>query len=312
MSTLPKPSDRETPPSSLGVDLLELETFIAVAEAGSFSLAAQRLCVTQPAVTGRVQRLEATLGTELLRRTTRKVETTPQGARLVIEAIQALRGLRGVIDEFRNDARLARRRVVVAATPMLAALTLPPIIHSYAARFPDVEVELRDLQYADALMALDTGNADLAVLALSSDTGRYQFDPIRSDDMVLVAPAGHAFAGRSNIDPLELAGHRLLVIDLYLPMMSRIADAVKARGLEPPSCKAVGNLNTLLGMIDAGLGLTLLPRVMARRSIKIGHTVIELDGLPLRRTFGIVLPRDAELSTSASSFCRFLREAMAA
>ncbi|HZZ02740.1 LysR family transcriptional regulator [Paraburkholderia sp.] len=298
-------------PSSLGVDLLELETFIAVAEAGSFSVAAERLCVTQPAVTGRVQRLETALGTALLRRTTRKVETTPQGARLLTESVRALRSLRGVIEEFRADARLARQRVVVAATPMLAAVVLPAIIHRYSARFPDVEVELRDLQYADALAALDSGRADLALLALASDDGRYHFEPVRSDGMVLIAPADHAFADRLHIDPAELAGQRLLVIDQYLPIMSGITEALKARGLEPPSCKAVGNLNTLLGMVDAGLGLTLLPRVMAHRSTQNGHRLIELDGLELRRTFGIVWPRDARLSASSSSFCRFLSEAMA-
>jgi DNA-binding transcriptional LysR family regulator len=64
-------------------------------------------------------------------------------------------------------------------------------------------------------------------------------------------------------------------------------------------------------MVDAGLGLTLLPRVMAHRSAQNGHRLIELDGLELRRTFGIVWPRDAQLSSSSSSFCRFLSEAMA-
>ena len=205
----------------MGIDLIELETFIAVAQAESFSAAAQRLHVTQPTVTGRIQRLEAALGAKLLRRTTRKVETTPQGALLLAESVQALSGLNRLVQSFRKKARQARQRVVIAATPTLAALTLPPIIQAYSERFPDVEIELRDLQHPAALAAVDDGSADLAVLALESDDARFRFQTLWTDDMLLVAPRGHPLAGAGSVGLKELAGQTLIVVDQHQVLRDR-------------------------------------------------------------------------------------------
>ena len=302
--------DRDAEPSLLGIDLIELETFIAVAEAGSFSIAAQRLHVAQPSVTGRVQRLETALGTKLLQRTTRRVETTADGALLLTEANYALRGLRSVVGKFREGARLARQRVVVAATPTIAAVTLPQIIKDYSSRFPDVQVDLRDLQYSDALDAVSSGAADLAVLALEEGETRFRFEPLWTRDMVFVAPAGHELTGHARMTLEELAHYPLMVVEQYQPIVARIAEALKQRGLTLSQVRTVGNLNTLIGMLDAGMVATLLPRSTARRIDPAKHTVVELDGVDLRRSFGIVLSPSGQLGTAADSFCAFLRHAM--
>ena len=294
----------------IGIDLAELETFVAVAELGSFSLAAKRMHVTQPSVTGRVQRLEATLGTSLLVRTTRKVETTAAGAALLREAVQTLAGLRKVVAEFRQQARVARQRVVVAATPMLAALSLPPIIRDYSKRYTDVNVVLRDLQYPDALAALDAGHADLAVLAYEGKDRRFRAQPLATDEMVLVAPATHPLGRFKSVVLAQIALHPLLVIEQYEPMYQRIAEVLKQRGLALAPALSVGNLNTLLGMLDAGMGATLLTRSMGKRTRGRGHVMIEIDDLKLVRQFALVRSSKVRLGTAAESFGRFLRQAM--
>ena len=310
MSIQPPPHDREHEVSLQGIDLVELETFIAVAESGSFSAAAQRLHVAQPSVTGRVQRLETALGTKLLERTTRKVETTADGAMLLAQAKFALRGLREIVGKFREGARLARQRVVIASTPMVAAFTLPPIIHAYMTRYHDVQIELRDLQYRDAINALDAGTVDLAVLSLDAADSRFQFEALWTRNMVLVAPSGHAFDGRTHMGVDELADVQLTIVEQYQPVIDRIALALKERGLRLKPPRTVSNLNTLLGLLDAGMGVTLLPRSAADRDAPTKHTVVEIDDIDLTREFGIALPKNANLGTAATSFCQFLREAV--
>jgi LysR family transcriptional regulator, carnitine catabolism transcriptional activator len=310
VSTSTASDRRAMPKASMGLELIELETFIAVAQAGSFSMAAQMLHVTQPTVTGRVQRLENMLDTKLLVRTTRKVNTTPQGRQLLVEATAALQRLNQLVDGFRQKARLARQRVVIAATPMLSALSLPPVIHAYFERYPDVKVELHDLQYADALAALDAGTADLAVLALDEKDARFRFQTLWTDDMVLVVPVGHPLAARSRVALEALTEHRLTVVGQYQPVLSRLANEMERCGLALPKPKTLANLNTLMGMLDAGIGITLLPRSMGRRGEGLRHVVVEIEGLLLRRNYGIALPPKAKLSTAAQSFCRFLRQAM--
>ena len=294
----------------LQVDLIELETFVAVADLGSFSLAAHQLHVTQPTVTGRVKRLEASLGTRLLQRTTRKVETTPQGAELLDQANVALDGLRDVVSRFREQARLARQLVVVAATPMLAAVALPPVIHAYSLRHPDVKVRLRDLRYPSVVAALASGAADVAVLAFEGKDDRFRVQPLFSEDMVLAVPAGHALAGRRSITIETMTTYPLISLEQYAPMVAGIEDRLRRSGLGMAAPTMVGELNTLLGMLQAGIGPALLPRSMASRSKPSGQSILEIEGIALKRNFSLVTAQKAKPSTATQSFCRFLRQEM--
>ncbi|WP_323499394.1 LysR family transcriptional regulator [Variovorax sp. LG9.2] len=305
MTAMASPCDE-----AIGLDLHELETFIAVARLGSFSLAAQQLHVTQPSVTGRVQRLEASLGTPLLIRTTRAVRPTPAGAALLTEASSALEGLRKLVSGFRQDARLARQRVVVASTPMLAALTLPSIIRGYGQRFTDVQVVLRDLRYPEALAALESGAADIAVLAYEEDDKRFSAQTIGRAEMVVVAPSSHPLATLTSVTVAQLAAHPLLLVEQYLPMRERIVEALKPSGLTLAPYTLVDNLNTLLGMLDAELGATLLPVTMAARKRMEQHTKVEIEDLKLFRTFSVVRSSRAQLGTAAESFSEFVIQSM--
>ena len=301
-------SDQPDLPPIPAIGLDELQTFVVVARARSFSVAAAQLHVTQPTVTGRIHRLEASLGVRLLHRTTRKVESTEAGELMLREAVKALEGLAKLVDLFRHEARLARQRVVVAATPTIAALRLPPLIQAYTARYPDVEVELLDLQYTNALASISDGRADVAVLALDSDDARYRFQPLWKDDMVLVAPRSHALARRKNVRPEDLVDVPLIVVDQYQAVRARISAALEVRGLRMPQAKVVGNLNTVLGMLDAGMGVTLLPRSVSNRGNVAKHACIEIADIDMTRTFGIVTARDKHASAALQSFIRFLRQ----
>lgn len=304
----PSKSARAVVPSEpIGLDLAELETFVAVAEFGSFSDAAQHLHITQPSVTGRVQRLEHSLGAKLLVRTTRRVELTPAGVGLLNEATVALRGLRKIVSKHRQQARLARQRVVVASTPMMAALVLPPLIRDYSKAYTDVQVVLKDLRHPEALEALAAGAVDLAVLAYDGRDNRFRALQLSAQEMVLVAPRHHPLARFRSVSLEQLASHPILVIEVYESLRQRIADALKERGLEMAPSAIVDNLNTLLGMLDADMGAALLPRSMGRRSEASGHVLIEIEDIKLERRFAILRSRKTELGTAADSFSKFLK-----
>jgi DNA-binding transcriptional LysR family regulator len=249
------------------------------------------------------------LGTRLLVRTTRRVEPTPQGAALLEQATTALVGLRRTVLSLRDRARLAARQVVVASTPMLAATTLPPIIRDYGRRYTDVQVKLLDLRYAEALASVDSGTADVAVLSFEGDDKRFLVQALRSEEMVLVVPPTHPLAQLSKATLEQVAACPLVLIEQYKPFLALLASEAAGSGLTMAESTIVGNLATMLGMLDAGLGATLLPR-----SIAAGHgpaqAMIEIDGLSLFRTFHLVRARKAKLGTAAQSFVRFLREAM--
>src|SRR5579871_3889564 len=256
----------EVPAAPLRLEIVDLETFLAVASLGSFSAAGRQLNVTQPSVTSRIQRLEAALGARLLVRTTRKVELTERGTLLRTEADRALAGLRDLVDRFRLDAVAARNRVVVAATQMVAATMLPDVLRSHRERYPGVDVQLRDLRLVDAVQAVATGDADVGVIHFDGDDKRFKAQPLRNEPIVLVVQPNHPLARRRRVTLDEMAAYPLMMLEQYDGMKSRIAAEVAHRGLTLKPALSAGNLMTLMGMLDANMGILLLPRVMARHS----------------------------------------------
>ncbi|SDV51541.1 LysR family transcriptional regulator [Chitinasiproducens palmae] len=294
-------------PVTLRFDLVELETFLAVVEFGSFSAAAKRLHISQPSVTARVQRLESMLKTRLLTRTTRHVEPTPAGVRLRERAELALRDLRKLLQEFQGEAEAARSRVVVAATPMIAAVMLPSLIHGFCQRHPDVQVQLRDLQYEAVVTAIESGEADLAVVAFDNDSSKLSFEALTEEDMLVVVPRSHALAEAGAATLEQLAQLPLMLLDRYSMLRDTLASEFDRRGLILRPMHRAANLSTLLGMVDAGLGATFLPRSMAHRYARDTRATLQVADVGLTRSFGILRSRDTPPSAAALGFARHLQ-----
>lgn len=294
---------------SLRLAIVDLETFSAVAGLGSFSAAARQLNITQPSVSSRIRRLEASLGTQLLVRTTRRVELTGRGTLLRTEAERTLAGLRALVEGFRLDAAIARSRVVVAATQMVAATMLPHVLRSHRERYPDVDVQLRDLRHKDAVQALASGEADVGVIHFDGDDDRrFTAQPLRDEPIVLVVQSNHPLARKRRVTLDEMAAYPVMMLEQYDSMKARIASEVARRGLTLKPASTAGNLMTLMGMLDAGMGILLLPRVMARHSLQAGHLMLEIEGIALRRTFSLVRRRDSKPNLAVRRFCQHLRQ----
>lgn len=293
--------------TSIGIGLPELETFLAVVAEGSFSQAARRLNLSQPAVTARVQKLEQMLDVRLLNRTTRRIEPTVAGTRLAEEAGRALQGLQRLVAEMLVESGKARRRVTVAATPMVAALLLPAVLQKWHAEFPDVTVVMRDLRHFAALESLDRGECDLAVLALDEPVPRFRFDVLMDDEVVALVPEGHALSTRGSITLAELASHPVMILEQYVGILAQIEQACTAQGLHFAPSGAAANLQTILGMVDAGAALAVLPRVMAARSRSEPRHCLTIEGVVLRRRYGILTLKERTPSMATQNFNRFLR-----
>lgn len=297
--------------SPMRFELAELETFLAVVREGSFSQAAIQLHVSQPSVTNRVKRLEETLRVKLLVRTTRRVEPTADGLLLRDAAEQAVSGLREVIKRFQAAADVERNRVVVAATPMLAATVMPRVIRSYRARYPDVQVLLRDLPYEKVVKSIADGHADIGVTALDGAQSRLRFQLLAEEPMLLVVPARHPLAGSAQVTLDLVSAHPVMFLERYSSLRERLAAEYAQRGMkfEPGTAST---LPTLLGMIDAGNCITFLPRSMVQSNARRTRTTVEVVDFHSSRRYGSVVARKGSLNSAAQSFHAHLREAFEA
>lgn len=294
--------------SPLRLDLIELETFIAIVELGSFSQAALRMHVSQPSVTARVQRLEQRLHTKLLNRTTRTMAPTKDGLRLYEKATQALHDLQNLVKEFDKSAVRSGHRVVVAATPMIAGTTLPRIIHAYKQIYPDVRVKLLDLQYREVIDQVRTGGADLAVIAFDGDSDKLNFEKLADEELLLVVPADHPLTLLREVTLKTVMEYPLMILDRYTNLLATIEDECLKRNLPVKALNEAAQLTTLLGMLDAGNSITFLPRSMALANARITRATLRVTDLQLTRQYGIVVSKKGGLSSSAQSFVNYLHQ----
>ena len=289
------------------LDLAELETFLWVVQEGSFSDAARKLHLSQPAVTNRIKRLEDKLNVKLLERTTRHVRPTPDGALLRDAAEQALAGLREVMRRFQHTSATERNRIVVACTPMLAATVLPPLIHNYQRKYPDIQVDLRDLPYLQVMQSVAQDLADFGIAALDGKHRGLQFQPFAEEKVLLVVPAGHPLASVKTATLSMIAPYRVMFLDRYLSLRKHLTEEFAKLGLtfEPTTAST---LPMLLGMIDAGNCVTFLPRTMVQRNSQPSRVLIEVEDMNATRHWGCVISRRADLSSAALAFKEYLRK----
>ncbi len=291
----------------------ELETFLVIAELGSFSKAADRLSLAQPSISNRVQRLERAVRTRLFERTTRAVVLTPAGERLRARIGPLINQLQGVIDEFCADADARTQSVVVATTPMLAAVLLPPIINSFARQNPMIRVELEDKVTLQLASDIRSGRVDFAVLAQQPSTEGINFEKVTADPLMVVGPRGHEALEGGSVPVERLARHPFLMLAAYKALIGPLAAKAAEQGLDLSPVRTVQNVSTLLGLVSAGLGLTLLPSLVLRIGGVIDDArfgVAALGGIVLTRDYGIASLSGHDWSPGAKAFAAALRTAI--
>jgi DNA-binding transcriptional LysR family regulator len=249
------------------IDVRRLAVLHQVAELGTFSAAARTLGYTQSAVSQQVAALEREVGARLVERLPRRVRLTDAGRVLVRRARTVLAELAAAEDELRavTDGRAGRIRIAAFATAVSSPL-LPAAVRRLRHDHPDVEVVLglADLP-ADALRQVQVGDVDLALLVgRPGGLDRCRVQHLFDDPMLVALPAGHPLAAEEGLDLAALAGEEWVVNGTAgCPDAELVRQACRTAGFTPRIALelAVDDYQATLGVVAAGLGIGLLPRL---------------------------------------------------
>lgn len=296
------------------VGIEELQTFLAVAELGSFSRAAEHLSLSQPSISNRVKRLEGKLSVRLLDRTTRRAELTVAGQLLYREATETLLGLRKLLQDFNKEALSRDRQVKVAATPTFATISLPPILALFHKAHPSITILLQDLSPADALDHVADGRCDLAVVAMAEPRPNVSFEPLLSDTCAVITSRRHPLLRNASATLADVLKYPLLSSDRQTSLRNAIIAEARERDLAvtlSPEARGVSSAMALLAMAAAGLGVCFYPRSFVPAELEPTVGMVPLADCQIVRRFGIVTADHRPLSASARKFCDFLRTSIA-
>jgi len=291
----------------MNITLKQIRAFVTVAQAGSFTAAANRLHLTQSAVSVLISELEQQLGLRLFDRTTRLVQLNDAGRDFYPAAEKILADLHNAISGSKDLVAKRRGRVAVAATPLMASILLPEAIAQYTAMYPGISVILRDTAAEQIQPKVRDGEVDFGIGTFAKSWRELLAEPLMVDTLVLACPAGHPLADKASVAWRELAGHPFISLTPDNSVGQLIRTCLADVGIEIHSAYEVSYLSTVVGMVGAGLGIAVLPSYASPIIHLYNIQVRKLVKPSIRREMSLLTRHGRTLSPAAESFKSFLR-----
>jgi len=289
------------------MELRQLRYFVAVATELHFSRAAARLHVAQPALSQQIGKLERELGVRLLARSRRRVSLTEPGRVFLEQAKRTLAAAEGGVRAVRRAALGEIGTLRVGYVDLATWLVFPSMLRAYRARYPGVDVTLWERHRESQREALQGGELDVGFFTLLSRDRGLTGVQVALEPLVAAVPEGHALAGTSRIALQALADEAwvLFPADLRTRYVELVLETCNAEGFLPRVVQEASQVHTLVGLVSAGIGVTLIPRGLAavpRAGVVYRPLSEEAPVLPLH-----VVWREGELSPAAARFVELAR-----
>lgn len=243
----------------MNVSLRQIRSFVAVARCGSFTLAANSLHISQPALSVQIYELEKSLGLRLFDRTSRAVNLTPLGRELVPRFKKLLDDLDAILDRVQQRAARGHETIRIACVPSIAATMLPKLIADFRCKRPLVEVTLKDVVWKRVLSMVREEEVDLGIAPADIDEDDLNVTRLMEDRMHAVFPCRHPLAKVRRLTLDEVSRYPLVLTGKDSNVRSTIDAAFGKRGALAMPVSEVTQAASAVGMVRAGFGVTILP-----------------------------------------------------
>ena len=274
------------------LNLHEMNVFVEAAQAENFSLAAQRLYLSQPAVSLQVRNLEKQLGVDLFRRNGRNVVLSDAGKVLLPLAQQLLLQAKHIEEMMWGLQGMVIGELAIACSTTVGKYILPQLIAGYRGCHTDVQVAVQVMGRRSAIDWLLDGRADIAVVSTHLVHRDLEYRPFLQDDVVLIVPVSHPWADGRTVTPEDLAECPFIMRESTAGSYEVLADGLTSRGLSVADLRVVmtlGNAEAIEMSVEAGLGIAFVSRLVACRGLTLGRIrEVPVEGMSLARTIYMV------------------------
>jgi DNA-binding transcriptional LysR family regulator len=278
------------------MDIALLKTFIAVAETGSFSVAAERLFVTQPAISKRIAALESELDVRLFDRIGRTITLTeggqallPRAQTILLELEDSIRAISSLSSDIRGTLRFA-------TSHHIGLHRLPPTLKRFTQSYPQVRLDIRFMDSEAACVAVEHGDLELGIVTLPpAPSDNLSTEVIWVDPLSIVVSRNHPLADRSAVTLGELAQHAAVLPASNTYTRGIAEKAFTHSGQALKVALSTNYLETIKMLVSVGIGWSLLPATMLDRQL----SELSVKDLSLQRSLGVVYHRERTLSNAA-------------
>ena len=288
----------------------QLRAFLAVYQLKKLSAAAQRLFVTQSAVSMLIRQLEEGLDTRLFDRTTRSLKATAAAEQMMVTVERILRDVDSLSNDFRELATLERGRVTLAITPTLAAFLLPDAIRAFNEQHPGVRVLVNDCAPDQFISRIIGEHVDFGIGTPERPGPEVEVQRLMRDHLAVVCRTDHPLARARVVRWSDLGGHPVITVRPGYGVRPLIDGTAAEAGVALDVVNEVSFLSTAIWMTAAGMGASIMPSAFARAEADPSLVIKVLRSPRVSRDISIVTKRGHSLSAAARAFIEALKRSL--
>jgi DNA-binding transcriptional LysR family regulator len=293
------------------MELRTLRAFAEVVRQGGFSQAAKVVFATQSTVSKAVKQLEDELGVALLDRVGHRSSLTGAGEIVYRRALAMLAERDDLIAELDELRGLKRGTLRLGLPPLGSSTLFAPLFASFRSRYPGIEIRLVEHGSKRLEEVLLAGEVDFAA-SLMPVPDAFEAEPVRSEPLVALLPANHAFRNARHVTFQELAPSPFILFESGFALNSIILDACERRGVAPDVVARSAQIDFIVALVAAGLGVAFLPRMIAEQRAHEGVARVPLDEPGIDWSMALIWRRGGYLSDAARAWLDLVREHYAA
>jgi len=284
------------------IDFDGLQAFVTVAELGAFNKAADKLHLTQAALTRRIQKLEHYLGLKLIDRTTRQMALTPVGRDLLPKARALVQDMASTFSQLKDASRTGKGHFTLACVPTLATSVLAVLIRQYRDQFPGNRIRLVDASAYEIREAVLAHQAELGVTVQGVRHAELEETVLFDDPLMFYCRSTHPLSRRPSLTWSDMNLDDLIVVSSFTGTRIVMNYQLAKKGIELQGQYEVQHHATALNLVSAGVGCAIMPATTCGDGDRPGVVRIPLKSPVVRRKIVLVRRKGASLSPAAQAF----------
>jgi LysR family cyn operon transcriptional activator len=292
------------------VEIRHLRYFLAVAEAGSFSRAANRLGISQPSVSQQMRDLEAGLRVSLFQRRGKRILLTPRGLIFQEHARAILRQLENFLQELSSEPGQLRGALHLGVVPILNVALVPDLLGLFAADHPGISVIVEEISSTEIETALEEGRMDVGLGFVTRHSPNLRYERLCTDEFALIVSAAHPWSHRRVIPLSELHQQRLLQLPDSFVMRRMTDDVFRNHQIRPRTIAEINAIETLLRSLAPLQAAALMPKIALRGREGLNLKAIRLHGKKLGLEIGLLRLSDSGANSAVAAFTSLARAAI--
>jgi LysR family transcriptional regulator, cyn operon transcriptional activator len=290
------------------MELYQLRGFVTIARMGNLTKAAEKLNLTQPALSIQIKQLEAEFGEALFERIGRGLKLSPVGKKMLPRAEQVISAAAEMKNELEDIETLKTGNIMVGSNDSNCLQILPQVIAEFRNLYPGVQINLNNSHSKDIVNWVKQGSIELGIVTIPAETKGLTTVRLYQREDVLIFPPGHPLENKSHIDVSDLTEYPLLVLNNESISHQGLLQTLEQANALPAQILHVGSIEVIKKYTEIGLGISVIPRLNVTSEESTGElNTRALSWLP-KFDAGVIYAENRHLSPAAREFLKILTQ----